>query len=228
MEKVNQPSPRSRSYGQFCGLARSLDIVGERWTLLIVRELLPGPMRYTELKTSLKGIATNLLAERLRTMEANGIVERRLEESGFAYALTPWGIGLREPMEALGRWGAPLLAAGRGDDAFQPRWLTLALPALLAGTAVSSPVEIGIETDGFLMVLRVDEDGPSAFVRPDGAPETVLAAAPDVIVALAAGGISIEQALAVGEFRGDPDVLGTVFSAGDGNSASPIPPTTGD
>ncbi len=221
MDKVNQPA-RSRTYGQFCGLARSLDVVGERWTLLIVRELLPGPMRYTELKTSLKGIATNLLAERLRTMEANGIVERRLEESGVAYALTPWGLGLREPMEALGRWGAPLLAAGRGDDAFQPRWLTLALPALLAGVTVASPVEIGIETDGFLMVLRVDEDGPSAFVRPDGAPETVLAAAPDVIVALAAGGISIEQALAVGEFRGDSDVLRTVFASGDTSAGSPI------
>ncbi len=228
MEKVNQRSKRSRSYGQFCALARSLDIVGERWTLLIVRELLPGPMRYTELKTSLKGIATNLLADRLRTMEANGIVERRLEESGVAYALTPWGIGLREPMEALGRWGAPLLAAGRGDDAFQPRWLTLAMPALLAGAALSSPVEIGIETDGLLMVLRIDEDGPSAFVRPDDEPETVLAAAPDVIVALAAGGISIEQALAVGEFRGDVDVLRTVFAAGEASSTPPIRPTTGD
>jgi DNA-binding HxlR family transcriptional regulator len=228
MEKVNQRSKRSRSYGQFCALARSLDIVGERWTLLIVRELLPGPMRYTELKTSLKGIATNLLADRLRTMEANGIVERRLEESGVAYALTPWGIGLREPMEALGRWGAPLLAAGRGDDAFQPRWLTLAMPALLAGAALSSPVEIGIETDDLLMVLRIDEDGPSAFVRPDDEPETVLAAAPDVIVALAAGGISIEQALAVGEFRGDVDVLRTVFAAGEASSTPPIRPTTGD
>ncbi|OZM78980.1 helix-turn-helix domain-containing protein [Pseudonocardia sp. MH-G8] len=228
MEKVNQQPKRSRTYGQFCALARSLDIVGERWTLLIVRELLPGPMRYTELKVSLKGIATNLLAERLRTMEANGVVERRLEESGVAYALTPWGIGLREPMEALGRWGAPLLAPGRGDDAFQPRWLTLALPALLAGAALSSPVEIGIEVDGFLMVLRIDEDGPSAFVRPDDEPETVLAAAPDVIVALAAGGISIEQALAVGEFRGDPDVLRAVFAAGGASSAPPFPPMTGD
>ncbi|TQM13710.1 winged helix-turn-helix transcriptional regulator [Pseudonocardia kunmingensis] len=227
MEKVNQQSKRSRTYGQFCALARSLDLVGERWTLLIVRELLPGPMRYTELKTSLTGIATNLLAERLRTLEANGVVERRLEESGVAYALTPWGMGLREPMEALGRWGAPLLATGRGDDAFQPRWLTLALPALLAGATVPGPVEIGIETDGLLMVLRIDEDGPSAFVRPDDEPETVLAAAPDVIVALAAGGISIEQALALGEFRGDPDVLRTVFAAGEANAAPPIPPTTG-
>lgn len=210
MDKVNQRSRVSRSYGQFCALARSLDVVGERWTLLIVRELLPGPMRYTELKTSLKGIATNLLAERLRTMETNGIVERRLEDSGVAYALTPRGAELREPMEALGRWGTPLLAAGRGDDAFQPRWLTLALPALLRGATASPPAELGIETDGFLMTLRVDEDGPSAFV-PDQVPTSVFTAAPDVVVALAAGAISIERAVAAGEFQGDSNVLRTAF-----------------
>ncbi|RZQ65757.1 winged helix-turn-helix transcriptional regulator [Amycolatopsis suaedae] len=209
MEKVNRSGPRS--YGQFCALARSLDVVGDRWTLLIVRELLPGPMRYTELKTSLTGIATNLLAERLKTMEANGIVERRLDGAGVVYALTPWGAGLREPMEALGRWGAPLLASGRGEDAFQPRWLTLALPALLRGVTAAPPVELGIETDGFLMTLRVGEDGPSAFV-PRREPASVLTAAPDVVVALASGAISVEQAVAAGAFRGDSHVLRTVFA----------------
>ena len=210
MEKVNQKVKGSRSYGQFCALARSLDVVGDRWTLLIVRELLPGPMRYTELKTSLVGIATNLLAARLKTMEADGIVERRLEGAGVVYGLTSWGAELREPMEALGRWGTPLLASGQGDDAFQPRWLTLALPALLRGATASPAVELGIETDGFLMALRVDEDGPAAFV-PDREPASVFTAAPDVVVALAAGAISVEQAVAAGEFRGDADVLRTAF-----------------
>lgn len=219
MDKVNQKSKSPKTYGQFCALARSLDVVGERWTLLIVRELLPGPMRYTELKTSLKGIATNLLAERLRTMEAHGIVERRLEGAGVAYALTPWGEGLREPMEALGRWGAPLLATGRGDDAFQPRWLTLALPALLRGATSSTPVELGIETDGFLLVLRIDENGPSASVRPDDMPETLLVAPPDVVVGLAAGAISIEQVVAMGGFQGDLRVLHAVFDHGAANAA---------
>lgn len=211
MEKVNQPkSPRS--YGQFCALARSLDVVGDRWTLLIVRELLPAPMRYTELKTSLEGIATNLLSARLKTMEANGIIERRLEGAGVAYALTPWGMELREPMEALGRWGAPLLASGPGDDAFQPRWLILALPALLRGVTASSPVELGIEVDGFLMVLRVDEDGPTAFTWSDQPPRTIFAAAADVVVGLAAGNITIDQALAMGALDGDEGVLAEVFA----------------
>ncbi|WP_246843516.1 helix-turn-helix domain-containing protein [Allokutzneria sp. NRRL B-24872] len=200
-----------RSYGQFCALARSLDVVGDRWTLLIVRELLPGPMRYTELKTALDGIATNLLAERLKSLEANGIVERRLEDAGVGYALTPWGAGLREPMEALGRWGVPLLATGQGDDVFRPRWLTMALPALMRGATASPPVELGIETDGFLLSLRIDENGPSASV-PDQRPASVLTAVPDVVVALATGAITVEQALAAGEFEGDANVLRAAFA----------------
>ncbi|MGO1972087.1 MAG: winged helix-turn-helix transcriptional regulator [Propionibacteriaceae bacterium] len=199
--------------------------MGERWTLLIVRELLPGPMRYTELKTSLNGIATNLLAERLRTMEASGIVTRRLASGGVAYALTPWGEGLREPMEALGRWGAPLLATGCGEDAFQPRWLTLALPALLRGRTASPPIELGVETDGFTMVLRVDQEGPSVFARPDDMPDTVLSAGPDVVVALAAGAISIEQAVATGDLRGDLSVLRAAFTV---DPVNVVPPTDSD
>ncbi len=212
IEKVNQKVRRPRSYGQFCALARSLDLVGDRWTLLIVRELLAGPMRYTKLKTSLESVATNLLAARLKAMEENGIVERHLGDAGVEYALTPRGSELREPMEALGRWGVPLLATGQGDDAFQPRWLTLALPALLRGATASPAVELGIETDGFLMALRVDKDGPTAFV-PDRDPASVFTAAPEVVVALAAGAISIEQAVAAGEFRGDLNLLRTAFAA---------------
>mgnify|MGYP006780777351 CR=1 FL=1 len=84
MDKVKRMP--NRSYGQFCGLARALDTVGDRWNLLIVRELLPGPQRYNELKASLSGIATNLLAARLRDLEANRIVERRLADAGVSVA----------------------------------------------------------------------------------------------------------------------------------------------
>lgn len=212
----------ARSYGQYCALARALDVVGERWTLLIVRELLAGPMRYAELKTSLVGIATNLLAERLRTMEANGLVERRLGDVGVVYALTPRGAALREPMEALGGWGVPLLATGRGDDNFQPRWLTLALPALLRGTTATPPVEIGLTIDDFSMVLRVDQDGPNAFVRPGSQPDTVLAATEEIVVGLAAGGLTVEQALSLGSFRGDEKILHQVFGA-SGRTSPQIP-----
>lgn len=204
---------QSRSYGQFCAVARALDVVGERWTLLIVRELLPGPMRYTELKRSLTGIASNLLADRLKALEANGVVERRLGDAGVVYALTPWGAGLREPMEALGRWGSPLLAAGRNDDVFQPRWLALAIPALLQRTSAAPPVECGIETDGLPMVVRVDETGPSVVVRPNPLPDNMFIADPDIIVGLAAGQLTVDQALGMGTLTGERRPLDAVFGA---------------
>src|SRR5687768_14679131 len=107
-----------RSYGQYCGLARALDVVGDRWNLLIVRQLLIGAARYGELLDGLPGLATNLLAERLRDLETAGVVERRLADEGnaIAYALTPWGAELREPVDALIRWSTPLMVRGPGGD----------------------------------------------------------------------------------------------------------------
>jgi DNA-binding HxlR family transcriptional regulator len=106
----------SRSYAQYCGLARALDVVGDRWNLLIVRQLLIAPARYRELVEGLPGVATNLLADRLRDLETAGVIERRLAEKGnaVAYALTPWGAELREPIEGLIRWSTPLSAPFRG------------------------------------------------------------------------------------------------------------------
>src|SRR5690625_6913914 len=96
----------SRDYGQYCGLARALDVVGDRWNLLIVRQLLMAPARYGELRDGLPGIATNLLTDRLRDLENAGVLERRLSDGGSAisYALTEWGAQLREPIYALVRW----------------------------------------------------------------------------------------------------------------------------
>jgi DNA-binding HxlR family transcriptional regulator len=211
MEKVKYMS--ARSYGQFCGLARALDTVGDRWSLLIVRELLPGPMRYGELVASLGGIATNLLADCLRNLESSGVVERRLGETGgVAYALTPWGSQLREPIEAIVRWSSPLMVSGpRGDDAFEPRWLAVALPALLSGRTAEPPAELGIEVSGLLMSLRIDEGGPRVTVQPDRRPDTILNAAPEVVLGLAAGALTIDQALSAASVHGDRSVLTAVL-----------------
>lgn len=210
MVEIINPVSR-RSYGQFCGLARALDVVGDRWNLLIVRELLPGPLRYSDLKSSLPGVASNLLAERLRTMEETGVVERALGDAGVLYGLTRWGAELKEPMEALGRWGVPLLAAGRGDDEFRPRWLTLALPAILHGRTAVPPVEVGFEVEGLLIVLRIDGDGPSARIGDEHRSETVLVAEADTVVSLVAGALTVDQALDAGELRGDSDALRRAF-----------------
>jgi len=203
----------ARSYGQFCGLARALDTVGDRWSLLIVRELLLVPMRYSELVASLGGIATNLLADRLRSLESSGAIERRLGETGgVVYALTPWGAQLREAIEALVRWSTPVMVRGRDGDAFQPGWLAIALPALLSGRTAKPPAELGIEGPDFFMTLRIDEDGPHVSVQPDRRPATILNAEPEVVLGLAAGAISIDQALSVAAVQGDRRVLTTMFA----------------
>jgi DNA-binding HxlR family transcriptional regulator len=203
----------TRSYRHYCGLARALDVIGDRWSLLVVRELLPGPMRYGELASSLGGIATNLLAERLRDLEAAGVIERRLgETSGVVYALTRRGSQLREPIEALVRWSTPLMVSGpREDDAFEPRWLAVALPALLSGRAAKHSTELGIEVSGRLMALSIDEDGPRVIVDPHQRPDTVLSAAPEVVLGLAAGALTVGQALSMGSIQGDRRVLAAVL-----------------
>src|SRR2546430_10261730 len=131
----------SRSYGQYCGLARALDVVGDRWNLLIVRQLLIGPARYRELVEGLPGVATNLLADRLRELESAGVIERRVAEegNGVLYALTPWGAELREPIDGLIRWSTPLMVRGPGDDHFRAEWLVVALRALPVGRAAPHP-----------------------------------------------------------------------------------------
>lgn len=201
-----------------------MDVVGDRWNLLIVRELLPGPVRYNELKASLAGIATNLLAERLRSLEGNGIVERRLGDAGVLYALTPWGAKLREPMEGLGRWAAPLMATGREGDSFQPRWLVLALPALLRGVTAAPALEMGFEVEGVLIVLHVDEDGPRALVQPDRQPGTILTAEPEIVVGLAAGALTVDEAVSAGCLQGDVRVLRRVFPEGRATVMSAFDP----
>jgi DNA-binding HxlR family transcriptional regulator len=193
-------------------LARSLDTIGDRWSLLIVRELLQGPMRYGELVSSLAGIATNLLADRLRSLETAGVIERRVgETNGVVYALTPWGSALREPIEALVRWSTPLMTSGRGGDAFEPRWLAVALKALLRERTATPPAELGIEVEGVFMTLRIGPDGPEVIIGPEHGPETVLTAEPEAVLGLAAGVLTVEQALTMGNVRGDRRVLEAVL-----------------
>jgi DNA-binding HxlR family transcriptional regulator/putative sterol carrier protein len=114
---------QKRSYDQWCAVARSLDIVGERWTMLIVRDLLVGPKRYTDLLAGLPGIGTNLLAQRLRELEAQGLVDRTTlpaPASATVYGLTEKGKGLEPVVFALGRWGFQFLGKPKTTDAMLP------------------------------------------------------------------------------------------------------------
>src|SRR4051794_37700309 len=119
-----------RSYRQHCGVARALDAVGERWTLLLVRDLLLAPRRYGDLLAGLPGLTTNLLAKRLRELEAGGLVEKRdlpAPSSGVVYALTASGRELEPVVMALGAWGWRFMARSHRGDALDIGWAMLAL-----------------------------------------------------------------------------------------------------
>jgi len=168
-----------RSYGQFCGLAKSLDIIGDRWTLLIVRELLiRGPSRYTDLRIGLPGIPTNLLADRLRDMEEAGLLRRDMSSAPAAtavYVLTPRGEALETVIAALGRWAAPLLEAPAKDDVFLPHWLVLPARLYLTDRAPRKPpVRIEVRDRDQRVTLEAANGRVTARVGPADKPDAVI------------------------------------------------------
>jgi DNA-binding HxlR family transcriptional regulator len=190
-------------YGQYCGCARALDVVGDRWTLLIVRELLVRPARFSELRDGLPGIASNLLSARLKALQADGVVERRLADPGVVYALTAWGQLLREPLQALAAWAAPLMAPGRQDAAFRPHWLVLPLEVLLAGHTANTSVQVGLHVDGVTLGLHADPGGVRLRLedsnRPSGAAFDVeLTTDGPTVLGLFTGARSLDEVLAAG------------------------------
>ncbi|WP_394619922.1 winged helix-turn-helix transcriptional regulator [Lentzea sp. JNUCC 0626] len=123
---------KRRDFGQYCGLARALELVGERWALLIVRNLLVRPHRYTELQTGLAGIPTNVLATRLKELEQAGLVERQVAPAparGVVYALTEVGRSLEPALLSLARWGATQLGEPQPGDRVTPEGMALNMRA---------------------------------------------------------------------------------------------------
>ncbi|MGA5566005.1 winged helix-turn-helix transcriptional regulator [Streptomyces platensis] len=161
-----------RSYDQYCAVARALDAVGDRWTLLIVRELLGGPRRYTDLHADLPGVSTDMLASRLKDMERDGLVTRRRlapPGSAFVYELTARGRALLPALTALADWGAPALDERRPTDALRAHWFAVPLMARLARhfTDGTDVIDIALDEGEFHVVLG--GDGPEAG-HPDGGP----------------------------------------------------------
>lgn len=152
-----------RTYGQFCGLARALDHIGDRWTLLVIRELLLGAATYGGLLNALNGIPTNLLAERLRDLEADGLLTRQRDQDDarrVVYRLTPFGEQLEPALLALIRWGGHWMVSGQGQDRFDPRWAVLALRALLEGRSPMAAGTVELEMDGELLTVYLVEGQP--------------------------------------------------------------------
>ncbi|HTQ05415.1 MAG TPA: helix-turn-helix domain-containing protein [Polyangiaceae bacterium] len=185
---------KRRNYKQFCGLARALDHVGERWTLLVVRNLLLGPKRYSDLLEELPGLTTNLLAERLREMEHAGLVHKRKAPApvrATVYELTPMGRALEPTVMELARWGARFMDRPRKTDTFNVGWALLSLKRRYRG-GLAAIVSLRVGEREFELAFT-----PSYLAVTEGR-----AARPDLGVA------GSEQSVLAWLFRGaDPSAL---------------------
>jgi len=167
-----------KHYDHYCPVAHALDLVGERWALLVVRELMPGPKRYTDLAEHLPGIGTNILASRLRDLEAAGIVTKRTlppPAASRVYELTEYGQELRTVVRELALWGARSLGPPTDADELFPGWLENALGTLLAPLAPPGRFEFRIGDE--VASIADGEAQPGPIEDPDvvveGDPEGV-------------------------------------------------------
>jgi len=199
----------TRGYGQYCGLAKALELVGGRWSLLIIRELLIGPKRYTELQHGLPGIPTNILSSRLRELEEAGLVERSLlaHSSSVVYGLTGYGLELEDAVVRLGVWGSRSLGRPSEDAAFSLSALALAMrgafdPAKAAGRDLLLEIRLGDERQ---LVVMVSEGRVSFPSEPPSAP-IVLETEPEVMSELLVGALDVRTAVASGRAKLDGSV----------------------
>ena len=150
----------SRSYGQYCGVTTAVELVGERWAMLIVRDLLVGPRRYTDLKQGLPKIPTNILSTRLKELQEGGVVRRvPMRSCGLVYELTAYGRQLEPIVLALGRWGFEQMGEPGIDDVVTADSLTMALRTAFQPDAAASLPSADYEVHVGDVVLRVQVDG---------------------------------------------------------------------
>jgi DNA-binding HxlR family transcriptional regulator/putative sterol carrier protein len=218
-EKAGRPA--RRSYDQYCGVAYGLDVIGERWTLLLVRELLLGPRRYKDLLAGLPGIGTNLLAARLRELEELGLIRRTVlppPAGSTVYELTETGRGLEPVVRAIGRWGARMLAAPRSTDTLVPSAYFVAMrsvfhPERAAGLTETFEVRIAER----VFEVRVEDGTCETREGRPSHPDVVMAMDVETIDALVFGRTPSADLLAAGriELQGDPAAVerfATIFA----------------
>lgn len=202
-----------RSYSQYCSVAKALDVVGDRWTLLIIRELiLQGPSRYTDLRGALPGIATNMLAERLRELEAAGLVRRVAAEPPVAttlFQLTEAGAELEPVLNTLGAWGVRYMAQPAEDDEFRSHWFAFPATLFLHDREPDGPpIAIELRTTGRPAVIEVAGGAVSTRLGTTPSPDLVLSGSPQLILGLLSAHLTPEAARDAGlEIEGDAGVL---------------------
>lgn len=193
-----------RSYEDGCAAAHALDLIGERWALLVVRELVLGPKRFTDLRTGLPGISPNVLTQRLEELEAASIVRRRKlppPASAWVYELTDWGRDIEPVIMALGRWGArsPILPLGTpiGIDALILSFRTMFSPQAAAGFEASLELRLGDDrfhaeiADSHMTLNRGTAPHPDAIIESD----------PNHLAAVVYGGRSLTEATRSGDLK---------------------------
>jgi DNA-binding HxlR family transcriptional regulator len=197
-----EDAPKWRRYRDACGAAQGLDLVGERWTLLVVRELLLGPKRFTDLRAGLPGISTNILADRLEMLEMSGVARRRTlppPAGSRVYELTGWGKELGPVVEAIGRWGVRSPWRDEGDeigvDGLMVSFRTMFDPGSAGDLEASYEIVLGDQgfglevEDGSIRVYRGAPDDPDARIGTDA----------DTLAALVYEGGDLDEALRAGE-----------------------------
>jgi DNA-binding HxlR family transcriptional regulator len=202
-----------RSYGQYCSIARALDVVGDRWTLLIVRELLlQGPCRFTDLKRGLPGVAANLLSTRLKELEEAGLITREDAPPPVAtvlYALSEDGLALEPVLKALGLWGLRFMTDERPDDAFQARWLAYAPTWFTTDADPDAPpavIQVVASDESAVIELRGGQINTRLGHATD--PDLTLDGPPRAVLGLLTGVIDLELAGQLGlSVRGRRDLL---------------------
>lgn len=201
-----------RTYGQYCGLAKALDVVGDRWTLLIVRELLIGESRYSDLLKGLPGIATNLLAERLGDMEAAGVVERRElppPAAATVFRLTARGQELRPVVRALGKWAGPLMTGRAKNERTRTRWMCLPAEFYLEDQMPAGrPVTVQIDGGDESMIIESRDGQVRARSGTLEDPDLRLTGSPELALSIMMGRLTKQDAKRKGlKIEGDARLL---------------------
>jgi DNA-binding HxlR family transcriptional regulator len=204
-----------KSYSQFCGLARALDRVGDRWTLLIARELLLGSRTFRELEGALPGIGPSLLTKRLNELADDGLVERNeapRRSKNVEYGLTDAGRSLQPVILELIRWGSRWMLNGPGDDRVDARWAPLALLALLEDQPARRG-RVHVDVDG--VPVTISSAGRRKITAGHhGRPDATIAAPLPVLLAIAAGALTLRDSGAA--VSGDPAVARDLVAGGGG------------
>jgi DNA-binding HxlR family transcriptional regulator len=206
--KKTEELPSWRRYRDACGAAQGLDIVGERWTLLVVRELLLGPKRFTDLRGGLPGISTNILADRLETLELSGVVRRRTLPAPAAskvYELTDWGRDLEQVVAAIGRWGVRSPWRSEEDaigvDGLMVSFRTMFDPEAAGDLDASYEVVLGGQAFG----IEVEDGSIRVYRGAPADPDARIEADVDTLADLVYEGGDLDEALRSGdvEIEGD-------------------------